>query len=183
MGQSRSSERESNRNLCGRHGKNKQKHNLAICVPPTRTRRQRNAKPAALSITSIDIRVKITLRRARSPASPSPNKIAARSNALLTDSIASRDSLSSGTRRAQVIRSDNSSEQENRDKFHAEQIRPEERQRHFHWPGSQRAPAHAGCPKRYRQTQSREGRPGPRGPPMRPGLSHARSIRLRGRRY
>src|SRR5665213_675214 len=86
-----------------------------------------NATPAPFSMISIDIRMKIRLRRIRSPANPSANKTPARMSAcpIGMPVIASLCFLGYGA--AEVVSSHQGAHQQHRSKFHPDQIGPVQR--------------------------------------------------------
>jgi hypothetical protein len=69
-------QRQSHGHLRRCHGQNEQEHNLAVGLMPSRSG-DYERQPAALSITSNDIRMKSRLRRTSRLVSPSENKIPA----------------------------------------------------------------------------------------------------------
>src|SRR5579864_4074071 len=92
---------------------------------PQREPATTKARPAAFSITSIDIRMKMMLRRTRTPSSPRPNSTPA--------TIKPCDSSTTPTRSAplrlassEVIGSDEAGEQQHRRKLDGDRVAAEE---------------------------------------------------------
>src|SRR5579872_7523324 len=98
---------------------------------PQRDPAATKATPVPFSMISMDIRIKIRLRRIRSPASPSANKIPARMSAC-SIGIPVISTLSFlEYRPPQMASSHQGAQQQHGREFHADEVRPVQREPHL----------------------------------------------------
>src|SRR5580692_2934216 len=95
-----------------------------------------NANPAALSITSNDIRMKSKLRRTSRLVSPSENKIPASISPSLMGICVMLNLRCHSFQEAQVISAHHAREQQHGGKFHAYHVGTEQNHPHFLWSDS-----------------------------------------------
>src|SRR5580692_3431238 len=95
-----------------------------------------NASPAALSITSNDIRTKSKLRRTSRLVSPSENKIPASISPSLIGICVMLSLRCHNFQEAQVICAYHAREQQHRGEFHPYHVRAEQNHPHFLWSDS-----------------------------------------------
>src|ERR1700722_1725113 len=95
-----------------------------------------NASPAALSITSKDIRTKSKLRRTSRLVSPSENKIPASISPSLIGICVMLNLRTRDFQKAQVVGTNHAREQQHGRKFHPNHVRTEQNHSHFLWSDS-----------------------------------------------
>src|SRR5580692_10657733 len=95
-----------------------------------------NASPAALSITSKDIRTKSKLRRTSRLISPSENKIPASISPSLIGICVMLNLRYQDFHETQMVGANHAREQQHRGEFHSDHIRTEQEHPHLLWSDS-----------------------------------------------